>query len=82
MREVYFSEIITVYQGNLLLSGCKVTYYYMRFDFQKQQVVTETTKIRYSIQLLAPWPYLKVLTQFIHQNTDLRKRFHVNKPLA
>ena len=79
---MYFSKIITVYQGNLLLSGCDVKYYCMLLDFQKQQIVTETTKIHYSIQLLAQWPYLKVLTQFIHQNIDLRKRCHVNKPLA
>ena len=44
--------------------------------------MTKTTKIHNSIQLLAPRPYLKVLSQFIHQSIDSRKRCHVNKPLA
>ena len=47
--------------------------------------MTKTTKIHNSIQLLAPRPYLKVPSQFIHQSVDSRKRCHVNKqdkPLA
>ena len=44
--------------------------------------MTKTTKIHNSIQLLAPRPYLKVLSRFIHQSIDSRKRCHVNKPLA
>ena len=47
--------------------------------------MTKTTKIHNSIQLLAPRPYLKVPSQFIHRSVDSRKRCHVNKqdkPLA